>query len=118
LVSGRRGSLRIRRIPCHLAEEPPVPGRVIPLTTSARPLGQAAAAFLVQPDVAASTRRSYQQTLGRLERALGADQPLATLTVDQVAAAVAAAWGRTGSRPDRNCCSPRLRPARAPRLRE
>jgi integrase len=69
-----------------------VPGRVVPLTTTARVLGGAAAAFLAQPDLAASTRRSYQQTLGRLERELGADQPLATLTADQVTAAVTAAW--------------------------
>jgi integrase len=70
-----------------------VPGRVVPLTTSARPLGQAAAAFLAQPDLAVSTRRSYQQTLGRLERELGVDLPLATLTLDQVTVAVTGAWG-------------------------
>jgi Phage integrase, N-terminal SAM-like domain len=54
--------------------------------------GEAAAAFLAQPDLATSTRRSYQQTLGRLEREFGGDQPLATLTADQVSAVVAAAW--------------------------
>ncbi len=70
-----------------------MPGRVLPLTTTARPLGQAAATFLAQPDLAVSTRRSYHQTLSRLERELGTDQPLATLTVDQITAAVAAAWG-------------------------
>jgi integrase len=70
-----------------------VSGRAAPLTTTARLLGEAAAAFLGQPDLAASTRRSYQQTLGRLERELGADQPLTTLTADQVTAAIAAAWG-------------------------
>jgi hypothetical protein len=59
-----------------------VPGRVVPLPTTARLLGEAAAAFLAQPDLAASTRRSYQQTLDRLERELGADQPLASLTTD------------------------------------
>jgi hypothetical protein len=32
-----------------------VPGRVVPLTTPARLLGEAAAAFLAQPDLAAST---------------------------------------------------------------
>jgi site-specific recombinase XerD len=68
-----------------------VPGRVVPLAT-ARLLGEAAAAFLAQPDLAASTRRSYQQTLGRLEREFGADRPLATLTADQVTAVVTAAW--------------------------
>jgi integrase len=70
-----------------------VPGRVIPLTASVPPLGRATAAFLAQPDLAASTRRSYQQTLSRLERELGADQPLTTITVQQITAAVAAAWG-------------------------
>jgi hypothetical protein len=60
-----------------------VPGRVVPLTTStARLLGEAAAAFLAQPDLAASTRRSYRQTLGRLEHELGADQPLGDLSAD------------------------------------
>jgi hypothetical protein len=54
-------------------EEPPGPGRVVPLIATARLLGEAAAAFLAQPDLAASTRRSYQQTLGRLERDLGAN---------------------------------------------
>jgi site-specific recombinase XerD len=71
-----------------------MPGRVIPLPTTARLLGEAAAAFLAQPDLAASTRRSYQQTLGRLDRELGADQPLASLTADQLTAAVAGAWAR------------------------
>jgi len=42
-----------RRIPCHLAKEPPVPGQVVALTTTAQPLGHAAAAFLAQPDLAA-----------------------------------------------------------------
>jgi integrase len=69
-----------------------VSGRVVPLTTTARLLGEASATFLAQPDLAASTRRSYRQTLGRFERELGPDQPLATLTADQVTAAVTAAW--------------------------
>jgi site-specific recombinase XerD len=64
-----------------------VPGRVVPLTTTGRLLGEVAAAFLAQPDLAASTRRSYQQTLGRLEHELGTDQPLASLT-----AVVTGAW--------------------------
>jgi site-specific recombinase XerD len=69
-----------------------VPGRVVPLPTTARMLGEATTAFLAQPDLAASTRRSYQQTLGRLERDLGADQRLATLTAEQMTVAVTAAW--------------------------
>jgi hypothetical protein len=48
-----------------------VPGRVTPFPTTARLLGEAAAAFMAQPDLAPSTRRSYRQTLGRLERELG-----------------------------------------------
>jgi integrase len=69
-----------------------VPGRVVPLPITARLLGEATAAFLTQPDLAASTRRSYQQTLGRLQRELGADRSLATLTADQVCAVVTGAW--------------------------
>jgi integrase len=70
-----------------------MPGRVVPLATTARLLGEAAATFLAQPDLAASTRRSYQQTLGRLERELGADQLLASLTADQLTAEVTSTWG-------------------------
>jgi integrase len=55
-------------------------------------LGEATAAFLAQPDLATSTRRAYQQTLGRLARDLGANQPLATLTAEQMTGAVTAAW--------------------------
>jgi integrase len=70
-----------------------VPGRVAALpTTAARLFGETAAAFLAQPDLAASTCHSYQQTLGRLERELGADQPLATLTADHLTVAVTSAW--------------------------
>jgi site-specific recombinase XerD len=69
-----------------------VPGQVATLTSTARPLGEAAATFLAQPDLAASTRRSYRQTLGRLARELGADRSLATLTADQLTATVTAAW--------------------------
>jgi integrase len=70
-----------------------VPAQVVPLTPTARLLGEAAATFLAQPDMAAPTRRSYQQTLDRLERELGTDQPLASLTADQLTATVASAWG-------------------------
>jgi site-specific recombinase XerD len=70
------------------------PGGVVAFTRSDQTLSGAAAAFLAQPDLAASTRRSYQQTLDRLERALGSDQPSATLTTNQVTAAVTAAWDR------------------------
>lgn len=70
-------------------------GQVVPL---ARPelqqLAAAAAAFLAQPSLAAATRRSYQQTLDRLERELDAAQLLEDLTVEAVTAAVSTAWGR------------------------
>jgi integrase len=69
-----------------------VPARVASFIPTTRLLREAAAAFLAQPDLAASTRRSYRQTLGRLERELGADRLLATLTADQVTGAVTAAW--------------------------
>jgi integrase len=68
------------------------PGRVVAFTRSDQTLGGAAAAFLAQPDLAPSTRRSYQQILDRLERALGSNQPPAALTANQVTAAVTAAW--------------------------
>ena len=68
-------------------------GRVVPLAISEQALADAAAAFLAQPSLARSTRRSYDQTLTWLVRDLGADQPLGTLTVDQLTAAVTAAWG-------------------------
>jgi hypothetical protein len=78
-LSGSRGNLPRRRIPCHNpTKEPPVPtGQVVPLAhPEPQQLAAAAAAFLAQPSLAASTRRSYQQTLGRLERKLGAAQLL------------------------------------------
>lgn len=39
-------------------------------------LREAADVFLAQPDLAASSRRSYLQTLGRLGRDLGPERPL------------------------------------------
>jgi integrase len=69
------------------------PGGVVAFTRADQTLGGAVAAFLAKPDLAASTRRSYQQTLARLERALGSDQPSVNLTTDQVTASVTAAWG-------------------------
>jgi hypothetical protein len=58
---------------------------------------EAAAAFLAQPDLVASTRRSNQQTLRRLERELGADQPLASLTADQLTGAWVGGSRRPGT---------------------
>jgi integrase len=68
-------------------------GRVVLLTTSEQALADAAAAFLAQPSLARSTRRSYDQTLTRLMRELGSDRPLSTLTVEAVTAAVMTVWG-------------------------
>jgi hypothetical protein len=62
LLSCWRGSLWTRRIPCHLPGAA-VPARVVPRSSTAQQrLGEAGAVFLAQPDLAASTRRSYQQT--------------------------------------------------------
>jgi integrase len=68
-------------------------GRVVPLATSEQPVTAAAAAFLAQPSLARSTRRSYDQTLTRLVRELGGDRALSTLTVEAVTVAVTTAWG-------------------------
>ena len=69
-------------------------GQVVPLARSDRTrLAGAVAAFLAQPSLAAATRRSYAQTLGRLQRELGATAPLAELTVEAVSDAVTTAWG-------------------------
>jgi len=65
----------------------------MPLAAAQRSLSAAAAAFLAQSDHAPSTRRSYTQTLDRLDHELGGDQPLAALTVEALTGAVAAAWG-------------------------
>jgi integrase len=74
----------------------PAIGEVVPLARPDREqsLGAAAAAFLTQPSLAPTTRRSYQQTLDRLERKLCAEHPLEDLTVEAVTVAVTTAWGR------------------------
>jgi integrase len=69
-------------------------GRAVPLVAAQPPaLAAAAAAFLAQPSLAASTHRSYTHTIGRLLRELGGDQALATLTIEQLTAAVTVTWG-------------------------
>src|SRR4029453_10684224 len=68
-------------------------GRVVPFGISEQVLAAAAAAFLAQPSLARSTRRSYDQTLTRLVHELGGDRPLSALTVEAVTLAVTAAWG-------------------------
>jgi hypothetical protein len=50
--------------------------RVRPARERALTLREAADVFLAQPDLAASSRRSYAQTLGRLGRDLGPERPL------------------------------------------
>jgi hypothetical protein len=67
-------------------------GQVVPLATSEQTLSDAAAAFLAQPSLARSTRRSYDQTLTRLVRELGGARPLSTLTVEAITVAVTTAW--------------------------
>jgi site-specific recombinase XerD len=68
-------------------------GQVVPLATSEQTVAAAAEAFLSQPSLARSTRRSYDQTLTRLVRELGGDRSLSTLTVEAITVAVMAAWG-------------------------
>jgi hypothetical protein len=62
----------------------PTIGEVVSLARPDREqsLGGAAAAFLAQPSLAPTTRRSYQQTLDRLERKLGVEYPVEDLTVE------------------------------------
>ena len=67
--------------------------RVVFLTASEQTVVAAAAAFLAQPSLARSTRRSYAQTLTPLMRELGSDRPLSTLTVEAITVAVTTAWG-------------------------
>jgi hypothetical protein len=52
--------------------------------------GRGATAFLAQPSLARSTRRSYDQTLTRLVHELGGDRPLSALTGAAVTVAVTA----------------------------
>ena len=56
-------------------------------------LAEAIDAFLVQPDLALSSRRSYTQTLGRLRRELGAERPLQWVSGRELERAAVGAWG-------------------------
>ena len=56
-------------------------------------LREAADAFLAQPDLAASSYRSYAQTLGRLGRELGPERPLEWVSARELERAVVEAWG-------------------------
>lgn len=55
-------------------------------------------AFLSQADLADTTRREYGKHLGRLASRLGAERPLATLTVGEFEAAITALWGASKPR--------------------
>jgi len=56
-------------------------------------LGAAIDAFLARADLAASSRRSYAQTLRRLAVELGADRRLGDVDADELGAAVERARG-------------------------
>ncbi|MGO9752663.1 MAG: tyrosine-type recombinase/integrase [Solirubrobacteraceae bacterium] len=76
-MTARRGSDRRLR---PAQEQPPT-------------LVEAVDAFLAQPDLADSSRRSYTQTLGRLRRELGPERPLQWVSGRELERAVVAAWG-------------------------
>ena len=60
---------------------------------AAQPSLQAAVdAFLAQPDLASSSRRSYAQTLRRLAAAVGPARPIAALQPGELETAAIAAW--------------------------
>ena len=59
---------------------------------------EAVDAFLVQPDLAPTSRRSYAQTTGRLIRAFGPEQLLGELVPAAVAATVAETWSQASPR--------------------
>jgi integrase len=49
--------------------------------------------FSLSPDLADSSRRSYAQTLGRVQRELGSDRPLQWVSGRELERAVIGAWG-------------------------
>jgi integrase len=67
--------------------------RLRPERQQAPSLGEAVGAFLAQPDLAPSSRRSYAQTLGRLGRDLGPERPLEWVSGQELERAVVQAWG-------------------------
>jgi integrase/recombinase XerC/integrase/recombinase XerD len=58
-----------------------------------RTIGAAVDAFLARGDLAASSRRSYAQTLNRLAADIGADDAIAMLDADALDGAMQNAWG-------------------------
>jgi hypothetical protein len=69
--------------------------RLRPMRDRVLRLGEAVDAFLAQPDLAASSRRSYTQTLGRLREALGAERPLDRLSARELESVAREAWSAT-----------------------
>jgi integrase len=51
--------------------------------------------FLAHPDLANSSRHSYSQTLGRLQKALGVERPVDRLGARELERAAREAWGQT-----------------------
>ena len=51
--------------------------------------------FLAHPDLANSSQRSYSQTLGRLQQALGVERPVDRLGARELERAAREAWGQT-----------------------
>nr|WP_169951309.1 DUF6596 domain-containing protein [Microbispora sp. H11081] len=103
---------RATRLPEPSAEPPPAAGRaesgerVTPRTAAQGgraggggaadagvTLGEAVRLFLTRAGLSAGTVRSYDQTLSRLCRHLGADVPLRDVAAHRVAEVFAAAWG-------------------------
>ncbi len=69
---------------------------VLPIPQPAPMLQEAVDAFLAQPDLAPTSRRSYAQTTGLLLRVFGSEQLLADLVSAAVAVRVEHAWGQRG----------------------
>ena len=71
---------------------------VVLLPQPAPPLQDAVDAFLAQPDLAQTSRRSYAQTTGLLIRVFGGEQRVAELVPVAVALTVDQTWGRRSPR--------------------
>ena len=70
------------------------PGRRLrPAPEPVPQLGAAVDAFLAQPDLAPSSRRSYAQTFARLRDAVGAERPLERVGARELERAAQEAWG-------------------------
>ncbi len=69
--------------------------RLLPAPDRVPLLAEAVDAFFAQPDLAASSRRSYAQTLGRLQHAAGVQRPLDRLGARELERAAVEAWAAT-----------------------